>query len=151
MSSSTDPESEIPQEQQHVSVIPALHSKASACWFNYGNIVAMLIPLPLGILWFGASMVLYAINRHHPNERVGHYTQIAAYRFYGVMGAAIVVGTFFGTNWKAWLVTWIIAAAIVIPLSILDLKRIHCEPWCDVHIDPDGDHFDESKENEETP
>ncbi len=125
------------QQPEHISIIPALRARAAACWFNYGNIIAMLVPFPLGILWFGASMFLYAVNRHHPNERVGYYTQKAAYRFYGVMGAVIVIGTFFGTNWKAWIVTWFIAALIIIPWSVFDLRQIKQEPWCDTHTEPE--------------
>ena len=61
---------------------------------NYGNLVAILIPFPLLIFWFGASMLVYALNRHHPDPRVGHYTQQAAYRFYGVTGFFVAVATF---------------------------------------------------------
>jgi len=132
-------------ENEHISIVPALHARSAACWFNYGNIIAMLVPFPLGIFWFGASMFLYAINRHHPNERVGHYTQMAAYRLYGVMGAVIVAGTFFGTNIKYWLITWAVAALIIIPWSIHDLRKIKCEPWRDTCVDPDTDNFDEEE------
>jgi hypothetical protein len=76
-------------------IVPARSARTAAKLFNYGNILAVLMPFPLIIFWFGASMFVYAMNRHHPNERVGHYTQQAAYRFYAIVGALIVVGTFF--------------------------------------------------------
>ena len=72
--------------QPEARLISARSARSAARLFNYGNIVAMLVPLPLGILWLGASMIVYAMNRHHPNERVGHYTQQAAYRIYAVAG-----------------------------------------------------------------
>lgn len=116
-------------------IIAAKRSRFAATLFNYGNIVSMLIPLPLGIFWLGASMAVYTMNRHHPNERVGHYTQQAAYRFYGVIGFVVVVATFFGTELKYWLITWIISAAILLPWSITDIVRIHREHWQDVTIE----------------
>ncbi|MCK7581443.1 MAG: hypothetical protein MZV65_41295 [Chromatiales bacterium] len=51
------------------------------------------MPFPLLIFWFGASMLVYALNRHHPNPKVGHYTQQAAYRFYGVTGFFVAIAT----------------------------------------------------------
>jgi Na+/serine symporter len=56
-------------------------AKRASALMNYGNLIAILIPFPLLIFWFGASMLVYAMNRHHPNPKVGHYTQQAAYRF----------------------------------------------------------------------
>jgi hypothetical protein len=117
-----------------VRIVPARSARFAARIFNYGNIIAMIIPLPLGILWAGASMLIYALNRHHPNERVGHYTQQAAYRLYGVLGFVVVIATFFGTDPVLWLITWAICAAILIPTSIVDLRRIRRETWTDTVI-----------------
>ena len=116
-------------------IIAAKRSRFAATLFNYGNIISMLIPLPLGIFWLGASMAVYTMNRHHPNERVGHYTQQAAYRLYGVIGFIVVVATFYGTELKYWLITWAISAAILLPWSIVDIVRIHREQWQDVSIE----------------
>lgn len=115
-------------------VVPARSARFAARMFNYGNIIAMIIPVPLGILWSGASMLIYALNRHHPNERVGYYTQQAATRLYTVLGLVVVVATFFGTNPVLWLITWAICAAILIPTSIIDLHRIRRETWTDTVI-----------------
>lgn len=104
---------------------------------HYGNIIAILIPFPLLIFWFGASILVYAMNRHHPHPKVGHYTQQAAYRFYGVTGFFVVIATFIpGGGWKWHALAWILAAAILIPLSIRDLRRIRREHW-DV-LSPNG-------------
>lgn len=90
--------------------------------------VMAIVPL---VLWFGGSMLLYALNRHHPNERVGHYTQWAAYRFYALLGALIAVGTFFPPEVMYFMIYWAITAAIIIPWSILDIIRINREEWHD--------------------
>jgi hypothetical protein len=116
------------------SIIPAKSARFSASLFNYGNIISMLLPVPLGIFWFGMSMMVYAMNRHHPNKRVGHYTQQAAYRFYGVLGFIILPGTAFTTGLTPWLITWAISALILVPLSVRDLIRIRKEEWQDTVI-----------------
>lgn len=115
--------------------ISAARSRSAARWFNYGNIISMIIPMPLGVFWFGMSMLVYAMNRHHPNERVGYYTQHAAYRFYGVLGFIVLPATGFGAELKPWLITWAISALILIPWSFLDLRRIAKEDWQDVEYE----------------
>lgn len=102
--------------------------------FNYGNIAAITVPFPLFIFWFGASMFIYAMNRHHPNERVGYYTQQAAYRFYAVGGFLVVVATFFPPKISYYLAFWALSAAVLIPWSILDIIRINKESWQDTPL-----------------
>jgi len=124
-------------------IITAKHARKAAGLFNIGNIISMLIPFPLGIFWMGLSMVVYAMNRHHPNEKVGYYTQQAAYRFYGVVGFVVVVAIFFGTEIYYWLFTWLICAGILIPWSIVDLIRIRKDDWQDTI-------FEQSNNEEDT-
>lgn len=136
--------------------VSARSARLTASLFNYGNIVAMLPGLVLApyillarptgtamillfvlmmvspILWFGVSMVVYALARHHPDLRVGHFTQQAAYRFYGMFGLIIPVGTFYGTDWRLWILTGGIVAVILIPWSVLDLRRIGRSHWQDI-------------------
>ena len=38
-------------------------------------------------------MLVYAMNRHHPNPKVGHYTQQAATRFYAVTGSMTMIAS----------------------------------------------------------
>jgi len=114
--------------------ISAKSARKSAALFNIGNIVSMLMPFPLGIFWMGLSMVVYAMNRHHPNEKVGYYTQQAAYRFYGIVGFVVVIAIFFGTEIVYWLVTWAICAGILTPWSIVDLIRIRKDDWHDSYF-----------------
>ena len=112
------------------TIISAASSQRSASLMNYGNIVSILLPVPLLIFWFGASMLVYAMNRHHPDERVGHYTQQAAYRFYGITGFFTAAATFIpGGGWTYYLIAWGLAAAVLIPWSIMDLLKIRREDW----------------------
>jgi len=114
-------------------------AKRAASLMNYGNLIAILVPFPLVIFWFGASMLVYAMNRHHPNPKVGHYTQQAAYRFYGITGFFLVIAIFIpGGGWVWHLIAWIVAALILIPWSILDLRRIAREEWVDIPLDEQG-------------
>ena len=139
--------------------ISAASSRMVAGLFSLGNIIAMLPGLVVApiillgqpertsmifmfilmvvppILWFGISIIVYIIARHHPNPRVGHYTQWAAYRFYGMFGIVIPVGTFYGTQWQLWIMTGGLVALILIPWSLLDLFRIHREQWQDITIE----------------
>lgn len=125
---------------------PTMISARSARWaaaqMDVGNIIAVLIP-PLGMLWFGISMMVYAMHRHHPNPKVGHYTQWAAYRFYGVVCALIPIATFFpGKGVGPWLIAWGSMAAIIIPWSLWSLYRIYTDDWEDVEL-PTEDHEDD--------
>ena len=116
-------------------LVSAAASRRAATHMDLGNIVAMLLPLPIGILWLGLSMLVFALHRHHPNPKVGHYTQWAAYRFYGVVGAVVPVATFFpGQGLTHWLVSWAVAAAVVIPWSLWSLARIRRDHWTDTVI-----------------
>lgn len=123
------------QKSDEKHIVAAEHSRRAASWFALGNLVSMLVPVPLGIFWFGASMIIYAINRHHPNPRVGYYTQRGAYFFYGVTGLIVVVATFFGTNLTYWMITWAVSALLLIPVSIMDLIKIKRETWQDVPVE----------------
>lgn len=143
-------------------IIAATSARKSASLFNWGNILAILpgliavamvgtestdrmaiivmfiMMIVPNILWFAASIVIYIIARHHPNERVGHYTQQAAYRYYAIIGVIVVAGTFYGTEVKLWLITWIITALILVPWSIFDLVKIRKENWQDVTIEQEA-------------
>ncbi len=115
-----------------VHTLPGRKARSSAALFNYGNIIAILLPIPLGMLWLGLSMLVYAMNRHHPNPRVGYYTQQAAYRFYGVTGFFVAAATFIpGGGWDYYLAAWIIGALVLVPWSMRDLMRIWRERWQD--------------------
>lgn len=120
-------------------IVSGRSSRFAAMHMDLGNLVSMLLP-PLPLLWFGGSMLVYALHRHHPNPRVGHYTQRAAYRFYGVMGAIIPVGTFFpGQGITPWLIAWAVGLAVLLPWSIWSLIQIRREEWSDITLPEEDD------------
>jgi len=131
-------------------IITGKSARKAAGYFNIGNIISLLMPFPLGIFWIGLSMVVYAMNRHHPNEKVGHYTQIAAYRFYGVIGFVVVVAIFFGTEIRYWIYTWALCASIIIPWSIFDLIRIRRDNWQDCTYEVDQHEYNPANENSDS-
>lgn len=122
-------------------VLKASSSRFAAMQMDIGNIVSMLIPLPLAVLWFGISMLIYALHRHHPDPKVGHYTQWAAYRFYGVMGLVIPVGTFFpGKGITPWLIAWGLGLLLIVPWSIWSIVRVRRDNWQDIELpEPEQD------------
>lgn len=109
-------------------------ARGAVVLFNYGNILAVLVPVPLGLLWLGLSMLVYAMNRHHPNPKVGEYTQRAAYRFYGVTGFFVAVGMFLPTSLAWYLGAWALMAAVLVPWSVMDLVRIRRDSWEDLEL-----------------
>ncbi|MFQ5642890.1 MAG: hypothetical protein ACE5FQ_04235 [Thiogranum sp.] len=130
------PEAEISEvPDATIRMLPGRKVRSAASIFNYGNIIAILVPIPLGMLWLGLSMLVYAMNRHHPNAKVGHYTQQAAYRFYAVTGFFVAAATFIpGGGWVYYVIAWAFAALVLIPWSILDLIRIRRDRWDDMEL-----------------
>jgi len=102
-----------------------------------GTIIAAILGIVPLIFWFGASMMVYAMCRHHPDERVGRFTQWAAYRYYGLMGSLIVVATFFPPDLIYYRAYWVVAAIVLVPWTLLALRRIYREDWNDVQIETD--------------
>lgn len=117
-------------------IVTAQQAKRSAKIFNYGNIVSVLIPFPFFIFWFGASMFVYALFRHYPNQRVGYYTQKAAHHYYALAGLLVPVLTFapgdFFQNY--WWVLWGLCALFLIPISIIEIIKINREEWQDTQF-----------------
>lgn len=105
-----------------------------------GTIIAAILGIVPLILWFAGSMLVYALNRHHPDQRVGYYTQQAAYRYYPMVGILVVVGTFFPPDIFYYRIFWLCAAGIIIPWSIFDLIRISRESWRDIDIPEEQTH-----------
>ena len=146
------------ENTNNTKIIPAANARLFARLFNLGNLVSVapgLIVAPIlllseqeriatifmfiamivpPILWFGLSIMVYIIARHHPNERVGHYTQQAAYRYYGMIGIVIPVGTFFGTDWKLWIMMGGLVGTVIVPWTIWELVKVQKEHWQDTEI-----------------
>ena len=119
--------------ENNPQVVTADSARKTAKFFYYGNLLSVLIPFPIFILWFGAGILVYAMLRHHPNPRVGYYTQRATYHYYGLAGGLVPILTFapgdFFANW--WWALWIVCVVILVPLSIRELLRINRETWHD--------------------
>jgi len=120
-------------DQVTIKVEPAERSKKSARIFTYGNLLAVSFP-PLFVLWFGASILVYAIYRHHPNLRVGYYTQKAAYCYYALAGCLVPSLAFAPEGFirNYWLLLWGICAVIMLTLSTVILRQINRETWQDI-------------------
>ena len=155
MTKQNAPANEISAETK---IIPAANARMFARLFNLGNLLSLLPGLIVApiilfseheqismifmfiamivppILWFGISIMIYIIARHHPNTLVGHYTQQAAYRYYGMIGIVIPVGTFFGTDWKLWIMTGGVVGLILVPWTIWELIKIQKENWQDTVV-----------------
>jgi len=112
-------------------VLPGRKARFAAALFHYGDLLALLLPFPLMIFWLGASMFVYAMNRHHPDPKVGHYTQRAAYVFYGVTGFFVAVGMFLPARLDYYLIAWGVMALILVPWTLRELWRIHHDTWED--------------------
>jgi hypothetical protein len=126
------------QPSDEVRTVSGKSARFAAMQMDLGNLISMLLP-PLPLLWFGGSMLIYALHRHHPNPRVGHYTQHAAYRFYAVMGAIIPIGTFFpGRGIESWLIAWGVGLAVIVPWSLWSILKIRREDWPDITLPPEG-------------
>ena len=126
---------EEPQTPSEPKIVTGQSARRTASILDIGNIIAIIF-VPLVIIWFGASMLVYAMNRHHPNPKVGHYTQWAAYRFYGVTGFFTAAATFIpGGGWEYYLIAWALAAIVIIPWSIMDLLKIRKDTWEDVVVE----------------
>ena len=143
---------------EKTKIIPAANARMFARLFNLGNLlsflpglivapiilltelerismifmfIAMIVP---PILWFGLSIMIYIIARHHPNDLVGHYTQQAAYRYYGLIGVIIPVGTFFGTDWELWILMGGVVGLVIVPWTVWELIKIQKENWQDTEV-----------------
>lgn len=119
-------------------IVRGSSARTAASLMHYGNIAAIVVA-PLLIFWWGASMLVYAMNRHHPNPKVGHYTQRAAVLLYSVSGFFIVVANLIpADHWGYYLLAWVGAALVIIPWSARELIRIHRDDWQDIALDTDG-------------
>jgi hypothetical protein len=118
--------------------IPADKCRFAAQVFNLATIVAVLIPLPLLMIWVGASMFVYAANAHHPDERVAQYTRRAGFRFYGIAGAMVIFGQPI-VSWlgglKGVLAIWAIFAAVLIPMAVWEILKARREEWRDIVVE----------------
>ena len=79
-------------------------SRFAAMQMDIGNLVSMLLP-PLPILWFGGSMLIYALHRHHPDPRSATTPNVRPTAS-TVMGRSSRSGLFPGRGITPWLIAW---------------------------------------------
>lgn len=159
-------DNKVDQSKEETKIITAANARMFARLFNLGNLLSVLPGLIIApiillseiepvttiflfiamivppILWFGLSIMIYIISRHHPNTLVGHYTQQAAYRYYGMIGVVIPIGTFFGTDWEMWILMGGIVAAVIVPWTMWELFKTQKEDWQDIEITTQQDKGD---------
>jgi len=142
-------------------LIPASSSRFAAQLFNILTVTALTISLtalllgkllashkigflpfvlslPPVMIWFGASIFVYASIAHHPNPRTTHYNKWAGYRFYGVMGSLMVFGpAIYGLfdGWMGLMLVLGLAVVIIVPWALWDIYRAAREPWADMMIE----------------
>lgn len=113
--------------------------KRSARLFNYGTLAAAALPFPIGILWIAGSMFVYAVNAHHPDERVKHYIRWGGYRFYAVAGIITVFGNdmlhAFGGGTQGVLWVWGLIVLALVPWSLYDIWKAGKEDWRDLEVE----------------
>lgn len=145
-------------------IVSGASARRAASIFTYGNLAAALVP-GFAILWFGLSMLVFAVNSHHPDPRVLAFNQRAARNYYPVMAVVllIIAAGFSGMteslglthllqalglgflgrlgldpDFAALLFTmWFVLFIVLVPLSIRTLINIHRTDWRDVVVNTD--------------
>ena len=145
-------------------IVSGASARRAASIFHYGNLAAALIP-GFAILWFGMSMLVFAVNSHHPDPRVLAFNRRAARNYYPVMAVVLlVIAAGFGGLAEALelpqlleavgldflgrlgldpdfasllFAMWFVLFIVLVPLSIRALIDIHRTDWHDVVVKPD--------------
>lgn len=129
-----------------IKVVTAKQQMHAAQTFTFFSIIAVLL-LPAIIpmlLWIAASIFVYAAAACHPNPKVCDYIKYSGYRFYGVVGALVVILNFSshlakmaGGAIQLAAIIWVLCILVVVPLGIRDLLRAKNEPWQDLEFESD--------------
>ncbi len=133
-------------------IITSDQQKRDAQLFNILSCAAIaLMPLIIPtLLWVAASIFVHASIAHHPNQRVREFLYPGGYRFYGMVGALVVVLNFSGimSGWihgviklgplhlpVFWVWVWVVSMLVVVPLGIRDIVRARKENWQDMILE----------------
>lgn len=129
-----------------IKICTAKQQMRAAQTFTFFSIIAVLL-LPAIIpmlLWIAASIFVYAAAACHPNPKVCDYIKYSGYRFYGIVGALVIVLNFSshlakmaGGAIPLAAIIWVVCILIVVPLGIRDLLRAKNEPWQDMEFESD--------------
>jgi hypothetical protein len=124
-------------------LLTAESQRRTAQRFNILSMIAItLMPIfPLLLIWIAGSILVYASSAHHPNPKVCNYIRYGGYRFYGLIGAVLVILTYtnelkklFGGALHMWLAIWIVSIIVVVPLGLRDVIRAGREQWQDITV-----------------
>ncbi len=135
-----------------VKIITAAQQRRDAQLFNIlscGAIGLMPLIIPT-LLWIAASIFVHASIAHHPNLRVRELLYPGGYRFYGMVGALVVVLNFSSimSSWipgviklgplhlpMFWVWVWLLSLLVVVPLGVRDILRAKNENWQDMTVE----------------
>lgn len=135
-----------------VKTITAAQQRRDAQLFNTLSCAAItLMPLIIPtLLWVAASIFVHASIAHHPNLRVREFLYPGGYRFYGMVGALVVVLNFSSimSGWipgvihlgplrlpMFWVWVWVLSLLVVVPLGLRDIVRARKENWQDMAVE----------------
>jgi hypothetical protein len=124
-----------------VKTITAAQQRRDAQIFNVLSCAAVFL-MPLVIPWIAASIFVHASIAHHPNLRVREFLYPGGYRFYGLVGALVVVLNF-SSQMAKWVggglhllvLVWLVSLAVVVPLGVRDILRARRENWQDMIVE----------------
>ncbi|MDR5172439.1 hypothetical protein ACKF11_12305 [Methylobacillus sp. Pita2] len=116
-------------------IITAKQQMRAAQSFPFFSSLAVVIPVLIPF-WIAASIFTYASMANHPCTRVCDYLVPAGYRFYGLLGAWVVLLNF-SSNMAGWvggglnlaLIIWAVSVLVIVPLGVRDILRARKEPW----------------------
>lgn len=132
------------QQQRSAQIFP---------FFSSLSVLAMPLIIPM-LLWLAASIFVYAAVAHHPNQKVRDYLVPAGYRFYGLVGALVIVLNFSPqmSKWFSgtlnfgplhlpmfWVWVWVLCLLVVIPLGVWDILRANKELWRDMEVEVESE------------
>lgn len=136
-----------------VKIITAAQQRFAAQIFNIASITSVIF-FPLIMLWIAASIFTYAAIAHHPNHDVREYVRYAGYRFYGLVGALVLVLNY-TEQMKQWIpgmiklgslsipmiwpYIWLLSIFAIVPLGLRDVFRANKDNWQDMQLEAQHD------------
>jgi hypothetical protein len=90
--------------------------------------------LPPVMLWLAASIFVYAMIAHHPNERVRHFNKWAGYRYYALVGFLTIFANDLAALPGGWLSVLGIGVVALVPWATWDVLKAGREAWTDMEI-----------------
>jgi hypothetical protein len=114
-------------------VIPVL---ALGMWFYTDNILWAIPAVPPLVFWFGMSMVIYAIHRHHPNPKVQAYTITAGRWYYALVSPIVAGGIFIEPEYAPMIIggLFVTVTTIIVIKGMMEIRKINKDDWQDIEL-----------------